>query len=79
MFRDINGDGAPDMYVCNDNASPDRFWINNGKGAFRAIQPMALRHTSRSSMGVDFADINRDGYDDFIVLDMPYSIQKQGK
>jgi hypothetical protein len=70
MFRDINGDGAPDMYVCNDNASPDRFWINNGKGAFRAIQPMALRHTSRSSMGVDFADINRDGHDDFIVLDM---------
>src|SRR5262249_730484 len=23
MFRDLNGDGAPDLYVCNDNASPD--------------------------------------------------------
>src|SRR6266542_2020754 len=64
MFRDLNGDGAPDLYVCNDNVSPDRIWINSGKGTFRIIAPFALRHTSRSSMGVDFADIDRDGYDD---------------
>ncbi|HUS35340.1 MAG TPA: CRTAC1 family protein, partial [Verrucomicrobiae bacterium] len=70
MFRDVNGDGAPDLYVCNDNVSPDRFWINTGKGAFRAIDSVALRHTSRSSMGIDFADLDRDGHDDFIVLDM---------
>src|SRR5262249_3213886 len=25
MFRDINGDGLPDLYVCNDFQSPDRF------------------------------------------------------
>src|SRR5690349_13799939 len=30
MFRDLNGDGFPDFYVCNDNASPDRLWINTG-------------------------------------------------
>ena len=70
MFRDINGDGAPDLFVCNDNASPDRFWINTGHGAFRLIEPLAVRHASRSSMGIDFADLNRDGHDDFIVLDM---------
>src|SRR5438552_4496215 len=70
MFRDINGDGIPDLYVCNDNASPDRVWINSGKGTFRAIEPLKLRHTSRSSMGIDFADIDRDGHDDFIVVDM---------
>src|SRR6185436_1782722 len=28
MFRDLNGDGFPDLYVCNDNTSPDRIWIN---------------------------------------------------
>jgi len=71
MFRDINGDGVPDLYVCNDNASrADRVWINSGRGTFRAAEPLMLRHTSRASMGVDFADIDRDGHDDFIVLDM---------
>lgn len=70
MFRDFNHDGAPDIYVCNDNQSPDRIWINNGKGQFRALPSAALRQTSYSSMGVDFADVNRDGEDDFLVLDM---------
>jgi hypothetical protein len=70
MFRDINGDGLPDLYVCNDFQTPDRIWINQGKGVFRAAPRLALRHTSHFSMGVDFADINHDGLDDFLVLDM---------
>jgi enediyne biosynthesis protein E4 len=70
MFRDLNGDGAPDIYVCNDFDSEDRIWINDGKGRFRAIPKLALRQTSMFSMGIDFADINRDGLDDCIVLDM---------
>jgi enediyne biosynthesis protein E4 len=71
MFRDLNGDGSPDIYVCNDNASrSDRVWINTGKGTFRAMEPMMLRHTSRASMGIDFADVDRDGHEDFIVVDM---------
>src|SRR4030095_14569330 len=56
--------------VCNDFQSPDRIWINSGKGQFRAIPRLALRHTSIYSMGVDFADIDRDGHDDFFVSDM---------
>ena len=70
MFRDINGDGAPDLYVCNDFESPDRIWLNDGKGNFRAMGDLAVRHTCRFSMGVDFADVNRDGHDDFFVADM---------
>ena len=69
-FRDVNGDLAPDLYVCNDFSSPDRFWINDGRGRFRAVPRLAVRHTSRSSMGIDFADLNHDGYDDMLVLDM---------
>ena len=69
-FRDLNDDGFPDLYVCNDYWTPDRIWLNDGKGRFRAIDPLAIRHTSENSMGVDFADIDRDGHTDFIVLDM---------
>src|SRR5439155_1239387 len=69
-FRDINGDGNPDIYVCNDYWTPDRIWINDGHGNFRAISRLALRNTSASSMGVDFADIGRSGNVDFFVVDM---------
>jgi len=70
MFRDLNGDGGPDLYVCNDFYSPDRLWLNVGNGQFQAAPSTALRKTSFSSMAVDFADINRDGLDDFFVADM---------
>jgi hypothetical protein len=70
MFRDMNGDGTPDLYVCNDLFTPDRVWLNDGQGHFRAMGRTPLRNSSAFSMGVDFADINRDGYDDFFVLDM---------
>ena len=70
MFRDINGDRLPDLYVCSDFIQPDRFWVNLGNGRFRAIARNALTKTSRLSMGVDFGDLNRDGHDDFFVVDM---------
>src|ERR1043165_3011316 len=69
MMRDINGDGAPDLYVCNDFQTVDRIWINDGKAHFRSLPRLAMRHTSSFSMGVDFADIDRDGRDDFLVVD----------
>ena len=56
--------------MCNDYWTPDRLWLNDGKGHFRACPPLALRHTSLSSMGVDFADMDRDGQVDFCVTDM---------
>lgn len=70
MFRDINGDGLPDLFVCSDFVQPDRFWINQGNGRFRALARDGLTKTSRLSMGVDFGDLNRDGFDDFFVVDM---------
>ncbi len=70
QMRDINGDGFPDLYVCNDFQTPDRMWLNDGKGKFRAPDPFALRTMSYAAMGVDFADIDRDGDMDFIVVEM---------
>jgi enediyne biosynthesis protein E4 len=70
QIRDINSDGFPDIFVCNDFQSPDRAWINDGQGRFRAMPRLALRNRSYASMGVDFADIDRDGRLDFITVDM---------
>lgn len=69
-FRDVNGDGRPDLYVNNDFWTPDRFWINQGEGIFRAIGPQAIRNRSFSSMTVDFADADRDGHLDLFVTEM---------
>ncbi|HUS36147.1 MAG TPA: FG-GAP-like repeat-containing protein [Verrucomicrobiae bacterium] len=70
MFRDLNEDGALDIYLCADAATPDRIWINNGKGKFRAAPTSAIRKTSYFTMGVDAADIDRDGHDDIFMVDM---------
>ncbi len=78
-FRDVDGDGDPDLYVCSDFWTEDRFWINDGRGHFQLNHPLALRRTAQFSMGVDFADINRDGLLDFIVVDMLSRSHKRRK
>jgi hypothetical protein len=70
MFHDMNGDLAPDLYICNDLFPADGIWLNDGHGHFRAMSNLAVRKTCRFSMGLDFADINRDGLEDFMVVDM---------
>ena len=74
LLRDFTGDGKPDLYVCDDFQSPDRIWINEtapgGPLRFRAASPLAVRATSAFSMGVDVADVDRDGHDDLFTLDM---------
>ena len=70
LLVDLDGDGDPDLYVSNDFASPDRLWFNDGRGHFRAAPPPALRHTCFNSMGIDVADVDRDGFDDLLVVDL---------
>ena len=69
-FVDLNGDGAPDLYVANDFEDPDQFWINDGTGHFRLIARDAIRQTSNSGMALDAADIDRDGKVDLFEVDM---------
>ncbi len=71
IFRDFNGDGLPDLYVCNDYVYwPDRIWLNQNGKRFQALPRTAIRSASLASMPVDIADINRDGFDDILVADM---------
>ncbi len=69
-FYDVNGDGAPDLYVCNDLEDPDLFFLNDGTGGFQLAPERALRVTSNTCMSVDFGDVNRDGHTDIFTTDM---------
>jgi hypothetical protein len=69
-FYDVNGDGAPDLYVASDFEDPDRFWLNDGHGNFRLVPRLAQRGTSNAAMAVDFGDVDRNGQVDLFEVDM---------
>ena len=70
QFRDLDADGDPDLYVANDFESPDHIWMNQGDGSFAALDTLAIRHTSQSSMALDGSDVDRDGDIDIFVTEM---------
>jgi enediyne biosynthesis protein E4 len=70
VIGDFNLDGLQDIYVCNDYVMPDILYINQGKGKFTDKFDDYFAHSSFSSMGSDFADINNDGCFDLMTLDM---------
>ncbi|MBC7650814.1 MAG: CRTAC1 family protein, partial [Deinococcales bacterium] len=67
---DINRDGYPDIYVGNDFLERDYLYINQKNGKFKDELETWMQHISMSSMGIDIADINNDGYLDIYTTDM---------
>lgn len=67
---DINTDGWPDVYVCNDYIHPDNLYINNRKGGFTEQIKDYVRHSSITAMGGDMSDFDNDGYVDLFTTDM---------
>ncbi len=69
-ISDINRDGWPDIYVTNDYITDDLLYINNKNGTFTDRAGEYFKHTSFSAMGNDIADLNNDGLQDIIAVDM---------
>ena len=67
---DLNGDGAPDLYISNDFHDNDYVYYNDGKGKFTEAVAKSMGHTSNFSMGNDISDIDNDGLPDVLTLDM---------
>ncbi len=70
QIGDLNNDGWLDIYVNNDFNMPDFAYINNGDGTFTDKKDTMFKHMSFYSMGGDIADINNDGLNDLVSLDM---------
>ena len=67
---DLNYDGWPDLYICNDYLTNDLLYINNHDGTFSNTIKEVVRHQSKFSMGSDISDYNNDGFLDIVTLDM---------
>jgi hypothetical protein len=70
VVTDVNRDGWPDVYVSNDFFERDYLYINNRDGTFRDAIESAMPVVSYSSMGLDAADIDNDGWPDIYTTDM---------
>ena len=79
IIYDFNGDGWPDIFVANDYIDDDVVMINSGKGTFTDQSRRYLRHSSMNSMGSDMADLNNDGLEDLVTLDMLAEEQQRRK
>lgn len=69
-ISDLNGDRYPDIYVTNDYEEQDFCYINNGDGTFKEVSKKIFGHLSKYGMGSDIADLNNDGLQEVVVLDM---------
>lgn len=67
---DVNNDGYPDVFVANDSYERDYLYMNQGNGTFKDEMENCIEQNSFSSMGVDVADVNNDGYPDLFTTDM---------
>jgi len=76
---DFNGDGKLDVYVCNDFREGDLLYVNVGPGKFKEELAAHFKHTSQYSMGSDFADLDNNGLNDLMVLDMTPAQHERSK
>jgi hypothetical protein len=64
---DFDGDGWPDIYICNGAGSPNALLRNNHDGTFTNVAKKAGVEARGYSMGVAAADFDNDGWVDLFV------------
>lgn len=70
VVNDFNNDGWPDIYCADDFLSSDHLYINQQDGTFLDDIGECMNHQEFNGMGADMADLNNDGLNDLVVMDM---------
>ncbi len=67
---DLDKDGNNDIFVSNDYYEQDYMLMKNNQNKYQNVIKTKTNHTAFYGMGVDVVDINNDGLEDIIELDM---------
>ena len=70
IFLDYDNDGDPDLYLTHDANQPNILYQNDGNGYFTDVSSGSGANIGTNGMGVDFADINQDGWLDIYVTNL---------
>lgn len=80
-IADFNNDNLPDIYVGNDFITNDLLYVNSSTDSltqFSEASSLYFKHHTYNSMGLDISDVNNDGYQDLLVLDMlPFTHERR--
>jgi len=74
---DADNDGNDDLYVACDFGT-DRFFVNNGKGAFLDKTASAIGFDTKKGMNADWADFDNDGFLDIFVTNITEDYMREG-
>lgn len=67
---DLNNDGFQDIYFANDFNENDYCFLNQGGKSFKESIRKVTHHTPFYSMGTDIMDLNSDGLEDIMTVEM---------
>lgn len=77
-LADVDLNGRPDVYLCNDYHQADHLYMNRVNG-FNDELLNRVGHISFYAMGCDAGDINSDGWADVVALDMAFADHLRSK
>ena len=73
VFFDYDNDGDQDLYLTHDANQPNILYQNDGTGKFLNVSAFSGTDYAGFGMGVDVADVNRDGWLDIYITNLYYN------